>query len=90
MKETVKLKINGRVQGVGFRYWVKVQAQRLKINGYAKNLADGSVEILASGKKTKIKELEKICNQGPSNAFVESVNLQIKKNYICFEGFNIF
>ena len=89
MKETVKLKINGRVQGVGFRYWAKVQAKRLKINGYAKNLADGSVEILASGKKTKIKELEKICNQGPSNAFVKSVNLQTK-NYICFEGFNIF
>ena len=89
MKETVKLKINGRVQGVGFRYWAKVQAKRLKINGYAKNLADGSVEILASGKKTKIKELEKICYQGPSNASVESVNLQTK-NYTSFEGFNIF
>ncbi len=89
MKETVKLKINGRVQGVGFRYWVKVQAQKLKINGYAKNLEDGSVEILASGNKAKIKELEKICNQGPSNAFIKSVNLQTT-NYIIFEGFKIF
>ena len=89
MKETVKLKIIGRVQGVGFRFWVKVQAQKLKINGYAKNLRDGSVEILASGNKTKIKELEKICNEGPSNAYIKSINLQTK-NYVNFKGFDIF
>ena len=89
MKETVKMKIIGKVQGVGFRFWVKVQAQKLKINGYAKNLKDGSVEILASGKKTKIKELEKICNKGPSNAFVKSINLQ-NKSFVNFEGFDIF
>lgn len=43
--------VHGHVQGVGFRYWVKSQAKKHNITGYAKNLEDGRVEVVAEGKR---------------------------------------
>lgn len=65
--------IVGRVQGVFFRASTREQAQRLKLCGYAKNLADGSVEVLACGADEALDALEQWLAHGPPSARVQSV-----------------
>ncbi|OGH59702.1 MAG: hypothetical protein A3G34_07745 [Candidatus Lindowbacteria bacterium RIFCSPLOWO2_12_FULL_62_27] len=67
------LKIAGRVQGVGFRWFVLDEAQRLGLVGYVRNLRNGCVEVLAEGDAESLAELERMCRQGPRSARVEAV-----------------
>jgi acylphosphatase len=72
----VKLLISGLVQGVGFRYYIARNAWDLNINGYAKNLFNGDVEIYAEGRKELLEEFVKRAELGPSHAIVEKTNVQ--------------
>ena len=65
--------VSGRVQCVGFRYHTSRQAQALSISGYAKNLNDGHVEVLAVGDKEQLEKLYAWLQLGPSSATVEKV-----------------
>ncbi|WP_235445924.1 acylphosphatase, partial [Gulbenkiania mobilis] len=56
------------MQGVGFRYWVKSQAKKLDITGYAKNLPDGRVEVVAEGDEEAIDKLLGLLREDPSTA----------------------
>ena len=75
MEDFVKAEfiITGYVQGVGFRYFVQQNAKRLNIKGYVENLMNGNVQVIAEGKKDAVEELHKILQQGPSRAYVQSV-----------------
>lgn len=53
----VTIRIHGRVQGVGFRYWTQDLAQRLDLTGSATNLPDGSVEVIAEGPRSACADL---------------------------------
>ena len=66
--------ITGRVQGVFYRASTRQQAQQLNISGYAKNLANGRVEVLAIGAATAIEQLEQWLWQGPPAAQVSAVD----------------
>jgi len=66
--------VRGRVQGVGFRFFVERHAQRLGLRGYAKNLADGTVEVIVAGKAPLIDELAGHLYQGPRLAYVAGVH----------------
>jgi acylphosphatase len=68
-----KFIVSGRVQGVFFRASTRTEAVRLRLNGYAKNLGDGSVEVLACGDATALDELQRWLHKGPPVARVESV-----------------
>ena len=63
--------VGGKVQGVFFRASTRQQALRLGVRGHAKNLANGDVEVLASGDSTAIDELEAWLRHGPPDARVE-------------------
>ena len=65
--------IRGRVQGVFFRASTREQALKLGISGYAKNLADGNVEVLASGSSEALNALQDWLHVGPPSARVEHV-----------------
>jgi acylphosphatase len=65
--------VHGRVQGVGFRWFVWRQADRLQLGGLARNLRDGSVEVLADGPEAALIELEHALRRGPAGAHVERV-----------------
>lgn len=65
--------IRGRVQGVGFRASTREQAQRLGLRGYARNLEDGRVEVLAAGDADAIDALARWLGNGPRNARVDAV-----------------
>ncbi|AMO48847.1 acylphosphatase [Kosakonia oryzendophytica] len=66
--------IHGMVQGVGFRYSTQHEAQRLGLTGYARNLDDGSVEVLACGEAEGVNKLiEWLKAGGPRSARVDRV-----------------
>jgi len=70
----VTLKITGRVQGVGFRYFTVTTAGNLKdVTGWVRNEPAGSVKVVAEGPRDKLNELIKQLNQGPRTARVEKV-----------------
>ena len=67
-------RITGRVQGVGFRWWVRRHADALGLVGWVMNGDDErSVEVVAEGSEPALAELERLLNAGPSGARVESV-----------------
>jgi acylphosphatase len=65
--------INGRVQGVGYRYFADRCASQLGICGYVKNLWDGSVEVYAIGNSPALEELKRQLAEGPRSARVSGV-----------------
>jgi acylphosphatase len=65
--------VRGRVQGVGYRYFVQREAGSLGVTGFVRNLPDGSVEIVAEGGESAVAQLEARLREGPSFASVASV-----------------
>ncbi len=72
--------LEGRVQGVGFRAFVRRNARRLKLQGWVKNLADGRVEALISGPEEDVKELLELMKEGPSLARVRDISLSSRED----------
>jgi len=73
MQARYKLTVKGYVQGVGYRYFCHRKASEYEIFGYAKNSADGSVELDIEGEKSLIAEFIKDLKIGPMNASVKAV-----------------
>ncbi|BBQ84533.1 TPA: acylphosphatase [Kluyvera ascorbata] len=66
--------VYGKVQGVGFRFFTQQEAQRLGLSGYALNLDDGSVEVVACGKSEQVEQLLAWLKAGgPRSARVDKV-----------------
>jgi acylphosphatase len=65
--------VQGRVQGVGYRYFVQREADARGVTGFVRNLPDGSVEVVAEADEPVIAELEAQLRRGPSFARVSSV-----------------
>jgi acylphosphatase len=72
---TVRVRIAGRVQGVGFRYWTEEEARDLGLAGWVRNRRDGSVEALLSGAAGGVAEMLRRCHEGPAGAAVASVEV---------------
>jgi acylphosphatase len=66
--------VRGRVQGVGFRWFVREHAQTLKLAGWVKNLPDGMVELEVEGPADRVAELMAYVAEGPDGAVVASVD----------------
>ena len=67
--------VAGRVQGVGFRYFVARSARGLGLSGYVRNLPDGTVEVAVTGSRAGLDALAALIEKGPPGAIVESVKL---------------
>ena len=67
--------ITGKVQGVGFRNFTQINAKQLGINGYAKNLPNGKVEVVAEGDKAQLDALIALLKKGPRYARVDSLHV---------------
>jgi len=68
--------IAGRVQGVGFRWFTHDAAAREGVHGWVRNLADGSVEVIAEGDRASVDRLELAVRRGPSSARVERFDVE--------------
>jgi acylphosphatase len=82
-------RVSGRVQGVGFRAFVQRHGRRLLLRGWVRNCEDGSVEAVAEGPESRLRELEAELRRGPSGATVERVELRREPVTGEFSGFNI-
>ena len=74
--ERLVARVHGRVQGVGYRIYVKEMAARMGIRGTVKNLPDGSVEVVAEARPTALNQLEVALHTGPPAARVERVEVE--------------
>jgi acylphosphatase len=71
--KTVRLRISGRVQGVGYRVWAIETAAGLGLRGWVRNCADGSVELLATGADDAVAALIAATRRGPAAARVSKI-----------------
>jgi acylphosphatase len=72
---TLRLRIEGSVQAVGFRHFATVEARRLGLDGWVRNRSDGTVEALASGETRAVEAFVSLCMRGPSGCKVTNVDL---------------
>ena len=72
---TLYARISGRVQGVGFRYFVLQHARRLGLTGRVRNLPNGDVEVHARGVRADLETLADLLHRGPHFSRVETVQL---------------
>ncbi|MGI9465239.1 MAG: acylphosphatase [Aestuariivirgaceae bacterium] len=80
--------IHGRVQGVGFRYWLAGEAQSRGLDGWVRNRQDGSVEAVFGGPDEAVKDMLTVCSIGPRLAKVGQVEMLDDGDDVC-EGFEI-
>jgi acylphosphatase len=88
--ERLTARITGRVQGVGFRWWVRRRAEALHLTGWVMNAPDErAVELLAEGPADALDELERLVREGPSGAIVEGVEARREPPSGEYDGFGI-
>jgi acylphosphatase len=75
LEETVRLRITGTVQGVGYRLWAIQTAAKLGLRGWVRNRQDGSVEVLASGTPETVGAMTEASRRGPIAARVTDVTV---------------
>jgi acylphosphatase len=80
--------VSGRVQGVGYRYFVEDAAYTLGLTGYARNLADGRVEVYATGSPASLEKLAGLLWKGPRWADVGGVE-EADAAVLRFSGFRV-
>ena len=75
-KRSVRANVQGRVQGVGFRYSTQQQARRLGVNGWVRNERDGTVTVVAEGPKAAVDGMVRWLHEGPGFAKVAGVEVR--------------
>jgi acylphosphatase len=71
----VRIRVDGLVQGVGFRYFIWRHARELGLRGFVKNMVDGSVLIVAEGEEDAVEKLIELARRGPPAAIVEGIEV---------------
>lgn len=89
MKKAVKLIVQGTVQGIFFRQFVKGHADDLKIVGFVRNLENGNVEIIVEGEDGQIERLIGFVKKGPEHAQIRHVEINERKWSGDFKEFKI-
>lgn len=86
--EVCRFRVTGRVQGVGFRFFVERAANELGVNGWVRNCSDGAVEVHAECGAAQMEQLRAALAQGPPAGRVEQVSEQPAAGMRC-KGFRI-
>jgi acylphosphatase len=87
--DCVPLVIRGRVQGVGFRYFVTRRAAALELSGWVRNRPDGAVEVEAEGPRAALERLVEAAGRGPAGARVMEVKQGWSERNPLHQGFRI-
>lgn len=81
--------VSGRVQGVGFRWWCSGTAKPMGLSGYAENLDDGRVKVIAQGTRASCERLLDALNSGDTAGHVDFVDATFSEPQGAFKGFGI-
>lgn len=81
--------LSGRVQGVGFRYFVLQAAQEVNLTGWVRNLQGGRVEVMAEGSHTSLNSLLAKLRIGPTSAVVEDIDYDFSASMNEFDRFRV-
>lgn len=88
-KSAVQIRVHGRVQGVGFRYYTRHAAARIGVTGWVRNEPDGSVLVHAEGTVRQLQQIEDFLRNGPPHAHVTSVDVRRKPALGTFSTFSV-
>ncbi len=86
MKKAVRLYIEGTVQGIFFRQFVKENAERNNVKGFVRNLEDGRVEVFIEGDIENVDKMIELCQKGPKHAKIDKAEIKEEK----FQDFKEF
>lgn len=86
MKKSVRMYIDGTVQDVFFRGFVKENAERHNVKGFVRNLEDGRVEIFIEGNNEDVDKVMELCKKGPKNSQIKGIDIRPEK----FQDFKTF
>ena len=81
--------ISGRVQGVSFRYYTKMTAERLDLTGWVTNRWDGTVETIAEGSREQLNDFLSFLRQGPPTAMVQNIDADWESSRGEFSSFRV-
>ena len=87
-KRTVHIRVEGRVQGVGYRAFVEMRAAELGLTGWVRNRRDGSVEAVLQGSPAAVEAILDACRAGPPASRVARLDI-IGEGVGAFEGFEV-
>ncbi len=86
MKKSVRLYIDGTVQGVFFRNFIKENAERYDLKGFTRNLDNGKIEVFVEGDSDKVEKMIELCKKGPKHAQIKNVEIKSEP----FQSFKVF
>ena len=86
MKKSVRLYIEGTVQGIFFRGFVKENAERYNVKGFIRNLSDGRIEIFLEGNSEEVNKVIELCEKGPRHSIIKKVEIKPER----FQGIKNF
>ncbi len=86
MKKSVRVYIDGTVQGVFFRGFIKENAERFDVKGFVRNLEDGRVEVFLEGNVDSVNKMIGVCSKGPKHSIIRKVETKPEK----FQGLKTF
>jgi acylphosphatase len=86
MKKSIRMYIDGVVQDVFFRGFVKENAERHNVKGFVRNLDDGRVEIFLEGNNEEVDKVVELCKKGPKHADIKGIEIRPEK----FQDFKTF
>ncbi len=87
--KTLKVIIEGIVQGVFFRQFIKDNADKLDVRGFVRNLNDGKIEVVMEGKNKEVEELLNRCKKGPTHSEIRNIQAE-EMRHQGFSNFKIF
>ncbi len=88
MKKSVRIYIEGTVQGVFFRGFVKDNAERCNVKGFVRNLDDGRVEIFGEGNADEVNKFVDVVRKGPKHSIIKNVEVKPER-FQDFKNFKI-
>ena len=86
MKKSVRLYIDGIVQGVFFRMFVKENAERFNVKGFVRNLEDKRIEAFLEGDSENVNKMIELCKKGPKHSKIKHVEIKPEN----FQSFRVF
>ena len=86
MKKSVRLYIDGTVQGVFFRAFIKENAERYNVKGFVRNLEDGRIEAFLEGNSEDVNKIIELCKKEQKHSQIKNIEIKLER----FQDFKVF